>query len=78
MRIWMNQSGDMLTDEQLLRYIATFGSLSAAGAHDDIQLLPTKDEPLLRDDKPVEASVHTSVRNKQKYRLIDYLEADRS
>lgn len=57
MRIWLDKDGDMLTDEQLLRHIATFGSLSAACERGDIRLLPKSEDcasakPASREGKP--------------------------
>ena len=37
-RIWMGPNGALLTDEQVLRHIATFGSMSAALEEGDIVL----------------------------------------
>lgn len=38
-RIWMAADGSLITDEQLLRHIATFGSLSAALRSGDVTLV---------------------------------------
>ena len=39
MRIWQDARGNLITDEQLARHIATFGSLSHALEAGDIQLV---------------------------------------
>lgn len=39
MRLWRDAAGNILTDEQVLRHIATFGSLSAARDAGEIELL---------------------------------------
>lgn len=38
-RIWKEASGSLITDEQLLRRIAAFGSLSEAAANVDVTLV---------------------------------------
>lgn len=43
-RIWMGPDGALLTDEQVLRHIATFGSISAALEEGDI-VLETESKP---------------------------------
>ena len=43
-RIWMGPNGALLTDEQVLRHIATFGSMSAALEEGDI-VLETETKP---------------------------------
>ena len=63
MRIWLNKDGSMLTDEQLLRHIAAFGSLSAACERGDIRLLPKDEERV-----PIKFASHEG-----KPRLSDYL-----
>lgn len=64
MRVWMNSDGHMLTDEQLLRHIAAFGSLSAACEQGDVKLL----------SKEAETAPKTAGGG-QKPRLSDYLKA---
>lgn len=39
MRLWQDSKGAFITDEQVLRYIATFGSLSEALERGDIRLI---------------------------------------
>lgn len=63
MRIWRDADGSMLTDEQLLRHIATFGSLSAACEQGDIALLSRGGE------RPIAKPGN----REKKSRLSDYL-----
>ena len=39
MRFWRDKDWNVLTDEQVLRHIATFGSISAALEYGDIELI---------------------------------------
>lgn len=39
MKLWRNSNGDLFTDEQLVAYVAAFGSLSAAAAEGDVVLI---------------------------------------
>ncbi|WP_283170758.1 hypothetical protein [Curtanaerobium respiraculi] len=39
MRIWKDEKGNLLTDEQVLKAVAACGSLSAAAAANDIALM---------------------------------------
>ena len=64
MRLWVDGEGRMLTDEQVLRQIAVFGSLSAACERGEIRLLSNE----------VDAAAKAS-NGKKKTRLSDYLEA---
>lgn len=50
MRIWQDAQGNLITDEQLLRYIAASGSLSHALEEGDVCLIVPTDEAL----KPAE------------------------
>lgn len=43
MRLWMNDSNTVLTDEQVIRVIATFGNLTEAAQHGNIRLISTSD-----------------------------------
>lgn len=63
-RIWMGPNGALLTDEQVLRHIATFGSMSAALKEGDIILVSDK-----RADAPRPSGKRTG-------RLADYLGDD--
>lgn len=45
MHIWKDANGALITDEQLVRYIATFGSLSAALAAGDVTLVIDEKPP---------------------------------
>lgn len=65
-RIWMGPNGALLTDEQVLRHIATFGSMSAALEEGDI-VLETETKPNPKRKR----SGHTG-------RLSDYLGDDKS
>lgn len=51
MRVWRDAHDNLITDEQLVRHIAAFGSLSGALEAGDISLVISVDE----DEKPVEA-----------------------
>ena len=44
MRIWRDANGGLITDEQLLRHLAMFGSLSGALQAGDISLVIVTDE----------------------------------
>lgn len=44
MRIWCDAHDNLITDEQLIRYVATFGSLSAALEEGDVRLVTSSDE----------------------------------
>lgn len=44
MRIWRDAHDNLITDEQLLRHIATYGSLSRALEAGDIRLVVSTDE----------------------------------
>lgn len=50
MRIWRDSNGNLITDEQLARHIATFGSLSRALEAGDIHLVVHTNETA----KPIE------------------------
>lgn len=39
MRIWQDAQGNLITDEQLLRYVARHGSLLGALAKGDVRLI---------------------------------------
>ena len=73
MRIWVDKDGSMLTDEQLLRHITAFGSLSAACKRGDIRLLSQSGER-----KGHSRPTATPANRKGNPRLSDYLEAGRS
>lgn len=44
MRIWRDSHENLITDEQLVRHIAAFGSLSRALEEGDIHLVASTDE----------------------------------
>lgn len=50
MRIWQDAQGNLITDEQLARHIASFGSMSRALEEGDIRLVIAT-EP---EAKPIE------------------------
>jgi hypothetical protein len=44
MRIWCDAHDNLITDEQLVRYLASFGSLSRALEEGDIHLVTSTDK----------------------------------
>ena len=55
MRFWENAKGDLITDEQVLAYVASHGSLSAALTAGDIVLVSsTTDAFRPREGQPKE------------------------
>lgn len=73
MRIWQNAQGDLLTDDQLLAYVATFESLGAAGEAGDIRLVSGGADDARRANAGRNAGRGTSPR---RARLADYLESE--
>ena len=62
MRVWENAKGDLITDEQLLRHIASHGSLSAALEAGDIRLVVgTAEEPLRVRSEPKKVKPHAKL-----------------
>ena len=62
MRIWQNAKGDFITDEQLLRHIASHGSLAAALEVGDIRLVTgTAKEPLHVRSEPKKVKPHAKL-----------------
>ncbi len=58
MRMWMAQDGSLLTDEQLLRHVAHFGSLSKALEGGEVTLVSeTPDMPEASDAVACDASM---------------------
>lgn len=52
MRFWVDSDDAILTDDQVLNYVAAFGSLEDASAHGDIRLMadsPSQDARISRD-----------------------------
>lgn len=69
MRIWKNDAGDLLTDEQVLRHIATFGSLLEAAKYEGITLISNRG--------PIKPARSLSRGNsKSSPKLADYLEKE--
>lgn len=66
MRLWMDDEGTLLTDDQVLRTVATFGSLEAACEHSNIRLV--EDETTNGKSHPWQQS-----RPKTTRKLTDYL-----
>ena len=66
MRSWLDPKGAIITDEQVLRYVATFGSLSGALERGDIRLLSDTGDPAPRPKR----------RPGERRRLADYMEDD--
>ena len=50
MRLWLNAKGDLITDEQVLAYIASHGSLSAALEAGDMALVTGETQPTTSRD----------------------------
>lgn len=67
--MWENDAGDLLTDEQVLRHIATFGSLLEAAKYEGITLISDR-EPI----KPARNLLHGHSASSSK--LTDYLKAE--
>lgn len=64
MRLWRDEAGSILTDEQVLRHVAAFGSLSAAVGAGDIELI----SEVGSDHRP------SGQRMSNRQRLNDYLD----
>lgn len=64
MRLWRDSAGNILTDEQVLRYIASFGSIAASCDAGDIELISERIE-----ERPIPAN-----RAARGHRLGDYLD----
>lgn len=69
MRMWENDAGDLLTDKQVLRHIATFCSLLEAAKCEGITLVSDR-EPI----KPAHNLSHGNSASPSK--LTDYLETE--
>lgn len=72
MRLWMNDSNAVLTDEQVIRVIATFGSLTEAAQHGNIRLISTNDNNNDRHNGP-EAETNTCHTQRTIPHLAEYL-----
>lgn len=64
-RLWEDAKGSVITDEQLVRYIAYRGSLSAALEAGDVRLISEMKEERQRSADPSKRSLQ---------RLADYLD----
>lgn len=64
MRLWEDAKGSVITDEQLVRYIAYRGSLSAALEAGDVRLISETKDERPRSADPSKRSLR---------RLTDYL-----
>lgn len=58
MRIWQDAQGNLITDEQLARHIASFGNMSRALKEGDIHLVIATES----EAKPVEEPASTGRR----------------
>lgn len=67
MRLWRDSAGNILTDEQVLRYIASFGSISASSDVGDIVLI----------SEGIEERRLPTNRTTRGRRLVDYLDGGR-
>lgn len=64
-RLWMDAENRMLTDEQLVRHIAHYGSLDVAASHGDIRLVSSHEHP--------DESQPKKERTARQRRLADYI-----
>lgn len=55
MRLWMDDQDRMLTDEQLLRQIAHYGSLKESLDHSDVRLVADGEHPSVTPRKIADA-----------------------
>lgn len=67
MRLWQNARGDLVTDEQVLGYIASFGNLEQAARAGDIRLVSASDS----DEEPVAPRPTESPRLHLRARSLD-------
>lgn len=70
MRLWVDTEHHMLTDEQLLRLIAYYGSLEEAATHGNIALISDSSPDARQNDGACSSQRRTIPRR----RLADYLE----
>lgn len=71
MRLWSDSSQRLMTDEQLLRLIAHFGSLQKATEHGDIVLVDPTTSDVSPDSDDSMVCVHSQPAPKRS--LADYL-----
>lgn len=69
MRLWQDSKGAIITDEQVLRYVATFGSLSEAPGRGDVRLISDTGGP----DDPEFQRLQGPPVDKRGKRLADYM-----
>lgn len=54
MRLWADSEGTLLIDEQVIRTIASFGSVSKTAEHGDITLISSSDGNTLERPSPTQ------------------------
>lgn len=72
MRLWMDSNNTVLTDEQAIRAIATFGSLAEAAQHENIRLISAGDDEG-NGHNSRDADANTRRAQGTKPRLAEYL-----
>lgn len=68
MRLWEDSEGTLLTDKQVIRAIASFGSIGKAAEHGDIALISSGGDGTTERPSPPSQSQPKS------RKLVDYLD----